>query len=103
MSDQGGDEADDTFVGTTIDPTAELNETLDDLEGLLKNGDVIGALTVRHVNASLALLAVDALRAYLADRKADAAEDFSTVAEEIRARLAISADDTPSNGGRTPG
>jgi hypothetical protein len=91
---------DDTFVPATVDPTAELNELFDDLEALLKNGDVIGALTIREINASLALLAVQALREYLTDRKAEAAEDFGTVAEEIRARLELSSGAAPGNGGR---
>jgi hypothetical protein len=69
------------------DPTAELAELFDDLETLLKNGDVIATLTGRDLNASLALVAANALRAYLKGSKADAAEDFATVAEEIRARL----------------
>lgn len=75
-----------------IDPGPEIAAVFDDLEALLKNGDVISALTSRGINASIALLAVHALRAYLADRKADAAEDFATVAEEIRGRLAASAE-----------
>ncbi|MDC0683103.1 MULTISPECIES: hypothetical protein [Sorangium] len=79
-------------AGGGIDPGPELAAVFDDLETLLKNGDVIEALTARGINASLALLAADALRAYLAGRKADAAEDFSTVAEEIRGRLAASAE-----------
>lgn len=73
-----------------VDPTREIKELFDDLEALLKNGDVVAALTAREVNASLALLATDALRAYLENRKADAAEDFATVAEEIRMRLSLS-------------
>jgi hypothetical protein len=80
-----------------IDPGPELAEVFDDLETLLKNGDVIATLTARGINASLALLAVDALRAYLVGRKADAAEDFATVAEEIKGRLAISGD-SPGEG-----
>lgn len=104
MSEQDGDDDDDdTFVRITVDPTAELSELFDDLEGMLKNGDVIAALTLRQINSSLALLAVHALRAYLDGRKADAVEDFATVAEEIRARLEISAGDPPGNGGSKPG
>ena len=53
---------------------------------------------VRGINASLALLAADALRAYLSGKKAEAAEDFATVAEEIRGRLAASAEDAGSQG-----
>ncbi|MCC6558543.1 MAG: hypothetical protein IT372_36875 [Polyangiaceae bacterium] len=98
MSDEDKDEDDRRFVRTTVDPSAELGELFDDLEALLKNGDVIAALTARDINASLALLAVDALRAYLAGRKADAVEDFSTVAEEIRARLELGEPGAPDGG-----
>lgn len=77
-----------TGTEITLDPTAELNAVLDDLEALVKNGDVVGALTNRGINASLALLAVHALRDYLSGEKARAADDFQTVSEEIHARLA---------------
>ncbi|WP_437601444.1 hypothetical protein [Sorangium sp. So ce590] len=85
--------------GGGIDPGPELTAVFDDLETLLKNGDVIAALTSRGINGSLALLAADALRAYLAGRKAEAAEDFATVAEEIRGRLAASAEGTGTDAG----
>lgn len=87
MSD---DDSDTLSRARRIDPSPELDAVFEDLETLLKNGDVIAALTVRGINASLALLAADALRAYLAGRKSDAAEDFATVAEEIRGRLEAS-------------
>jgi hypothetical protein len=93
----GGD--DDDKVPAGVDPTREIGELFDDLEALLKNGDVIEALTARDINASLALLAADALRAYLSNRKEEAAEDFATVAEEIRARLAFAAAGSAGNGG----
>jgi hypothetical protein len=76
----------------TIDPSAEIAAVLDDLDGLLKNGEVTQALGARGVNTSLALTAVAGLRAYLAGDKAAAAEDFATVAEEIAARLAASSE-----------
>ena len=78
-------------VEVTLDPTAELDAVLGDLEALLKNGEVIGALTGRGVNASLALLALDGLRHYLHGKKAEAAEDLGGVAEEIKARIAAAA------------
>jgi hypothetical protein len=81
---------DNTFDGgleVTVDPFRELDAVLDDLEALLKNGEVIGALTSRGINGSLALVAAGGLRAYLEGRKADAAEDLATAAEEIRARI----------------
>jgi hypothetical protein len=76
-------------VDPLIDPTGEIRAVLDELETLLKNGDVISALSARNVNASLALLAIEGLRAYLAGKKGEAADDFATTAEEIRARLAV--------------
>jgi hypothetical protein len=94
------DHDDDDLVETTLttgievelDPKAEIGAVIDDLEALLKSGDVIGALTSKGVNGSIALLAVDGLRSYLAGDKASAAEDFATVAEEIRGRLAVAAE-----------
>jgi hypothetical protein len=89
-------------VGTGVDPTKEISATLDDLESLLKNGDVIAFLSTRNVNASIALLGIQGLRAYLAGKKADAVDDFGTVAEEIRARLAVSTP-PPADEGRGAG
>ena len=85
-----------------LDPNRELDAVLDDLESLLKSGEVIGALTSRGINASLALVAAHALRSYVNGKKADAAEDFATAAEEIRGRIAA---DTGDDGGypQTPG
>jgi hypothetical protein len=87
---------DDNILDTTIDtgdevmldPSVEIDAVLDDLESLLKNGEVIGALTSRGINASIALVAATGLRAYLKGRKADAAEDLATAAEEIKGRNA---------------
>lgn len=79
----------------------ELSAVFDDLETLLKNGDVVAALTVRGINASIALLAAHALRAYLDDRKEAAVEDFETVAEEIRGRIIASAQVVQGNGTRS--
>jgi hypothetical protein len=70
----------------------ELLEVLGELETLLKNPRVGSSLAERGVNASLALLATDGLRAYLAGNKAVAAEDFETVAEEIATRIELSHD-----------
>lgn len=97
-----GKRDDDDLIDTTIDtgqevaldPRAELAAVVDDLEALLKNGEVIGSLTSRGINASLALLAVSGLRAYLAGHKAEAAEDLGTAAEEIRGRIAGDAGST---------
>jgi hypothetical protein len=78
----------DTGMEVAIDPGAELSAVLDDLEALLKNGDVIATLTGRGVNASIALVAASGLRAYCNGNKPAAAEDFATVAEEVKSRLA---------------
>ncbi len=68
----------------------ELRDVFADLDQLLKNPDVGADLTARGINLSLAIVAADALRAYIDGDKARAAEDFSTVAEEIEARRALS-------------
>ena len=80
-----------------VDPTSEIGEVFDDLEQLLKNPDVVGALADRGLNASLALVAVEGLRSYLAGRKADAVDDLRTVAEEIEARMAFSGGEPPAD------
>jgi hypothetical protein len=81
----------DTGIEVEMDPSRELDAVLGDLEALLKNGEVIAALTARGINASLALVAAGGLRAYVKGKKADAADDFATVAEEIRARANVEA------------
>lgn len=80
----------DCYNEVALDPSREISAVLDDLEALLKNGEVIGILSARGINGSLALVAIDGLRNYLENKKAEAADDFATVAEEIRARLAAS-------------
>lgn len=79
----------------SVDPTRELTELLEELDGLLKNPDVVGALAERGVNASLALVALDGLGAYLVGDKLQAVDDLRTVAEEIEGRLRFG-DDPPS-------
>jgi|GEM_PF-908974 len=71
----------------SLDPSREIASVMDELEDLLKNGDVVSVLSNKGVNASLALTVIDGLRAYLEGRKEQAAEDLGIVAEEIRARL----------------
>ena len=56
---------------------------------------VVVTLTDRGVNASLALVAMDGIDAYLRGDKLDAAEDLRTVAEEILGRMALD-EDAPS-------
>jgi hypothetical protein len=65
----------------------ELAEVFEDLVTLLKHPDVGGELTTRGVNVSLAIVAAEGLAAYVEGDKARAAEDFDTVAEEIKSRL----------------
>jgi hypothetical protein len=79
-----------------VDPTRELTSLFEELEDLMKNGDVASVLSERGINASLALTAIDALRSYLLGNKLQAAEDFELVAEEIRARAGVPT--TPANG-----
>jgi hypothetical protein len=79
-----------------FDPSREIGDVFDDLETLLKNPDVVGYLADRGLNASLALVGVEGLRAYLAGRKAEAADDLRTVAEEIEGRLAFGREDPPA-------
>lgn len=79
----------DTGSKIELEPSGEIDAVLGELEGLLKNGDIMSTLSERGINTSLALVAASALRSYLAGKKAEAAEDFATVAEEIQARLAV--------------
>jgi hypothetical protein len=81
----------------SADPTSasqqkakELRERLEALEQLLKDPEVAPLLAAAHVNASLALTAVQGLLAYVQGDKVAAAEDFEVVAEEIRARMLLS-------------
>lgn len=78
-----------------LDPTKELTEILGELSQLLKNPDVVGALSERGVNASLALVALEGLGAYLVGDKAQAAEDLKCAGEEIEGRLKFG-NDPPS-------
>lgn len=65
----------------------EIDELFDELDTLLKNDEVGGALGESGVNVSLAIVAADGLRAYFHGDKERASDDLSTVAEEIRHRL----------------
>src|SRR5262249_18604880 len=66
---------------------SEIDDLFGELDALFKNTEVGAWLSERGVNVSLAMVAADGLRAYVKGDKAQAAEDFATVAEEIRARL----------------
>lgn len=85
-------------VNVAFDPRSDFKRLLGDLEWMLKDGSIVAALTARGINASIALYALEGLRAYLVDDdKVQAAQDFATVAEEIFGRLAASA--MSENGG----
>lgn len=71
-------------------PLGELGVVLEELDTLLKNPDVGAALADRGVNISLALVGVEGLRAYIEGDKERAAEEFSTLAEEVTSRLQAS-------------
>jgi hypothetical protein len=60
---------------------------LEEVEALLKDPHLGIDFTRQGVNTSIALLAVQGLMAYLEGNKVRAADDLSTAAEEIRARL----------------
>ena len=66
----------------------ELREVFEDLDALLKNPEVGSELAARGVNVSLAIVAAEALVAYVEGDRERAAEDFDTVAEEIKTRMA---------------
>jgi hypothetical protein len=66
---------------------AEIDELFHELEAMLKNPDVEGALAEKGVNTSLAMVAADGLRAYLHGEKAKAVEELGTAVEEIEARM----------------
>jgi hypothetical protein len=66
---------------------AAVSRLLREIEALLKHPSVTMELGHRGVNASLTLLAVQGLTAYVEGNRRQAHEDFATVAEEIRTRL----------------
>jgi hypothetical protein len=63
-----------------------LKELFDEIEEVLKAPEALAELTAKNVNTSIALVAVQGLRAYLAGDRAQAADDLGTAAEEIRMR-----------------
>ena len=68
---------------------AAVSRLLREVESLLKHPGVTLELGHRGVNASLTMLAVQGLTAYVEGKRHQAHEDFATVAEEIRARLEL--------------
>ena len=80
-----------------------LEDLLDELDGVLKKPDVSVYLNEKGVTAGIALLIADGLRAYLQGKKAEAADDLGTAAEEIAARLDLTTDasgNANGNGGQ---
>lgn len=65
----------------------EIDELLAEIEQRLKKPEVALSLGERGVNASIALIATQGLRAYVRGNKAEAAEDLATAADELDARL----------------
>lgn len=62
-------------------------ELLENVSALLKDPHLGFEFASRGVNTSLALLAVEGIIAYLEGNKRRAADDLSTVADEIKARI----------------
>jgi hypothetical protein len=60
---------------------------LEEVEALLKDAHLGIDFSRKGVNTSIALVTVQGLIAYLEGNKVRAAEDLSTAADEIRARL----------------
>ena len=66
---------------------AAVARLLREIEALLKHPTVTVELGHRGVNASITLLAVQGLLAYVEGNRRQAHDDLSTATEEIRARL----------------
>lgn len=64
----------------------QIDALFDKLDEQLKNIEVQHVLAERRVNASIAMLAADGLRAYLQGDRERAIEDLSTAAEEMSQR-----------------
>ena len=79
-----------------------LAEKLDALDKVLKDSTVGADLSERGLNVSMVLTAIAGLRLYLDGDKLGAAEDFETVAEEIRAREAMRTGGLPESAPGAP-
>ena len=71
-------------------PENEIDDVFEELETLLKNPDVVAALTAKGVNTSLATMAMDGLHEYLRGDRAKAIDEMSQFVEEVKARAARS-------------
>lgn len=67
-------------------PLDEIDDVFAELETLLKNPEVGTALAGKGVNASLAMLAMNRLAAYLRGDKAKAVSELTDFVDEVRAR-----------------
>jgi hypothetical protein len=74
-------------VSERRDSSAAAIRMLEEVEAMLKDVQLAMDFGRRGVNTSLALVGVQGLMAYLRGEKARAADDLSTVADEIRSRL----------------
>ncbi len=77
-------------------PLGELDDLLDELDGLLKNADVASELAAKGVNISLALTLALGLRAYLHGDKENALLELGTATDEIAARMSRKSEGEPS-------
>jgi len=75
------------FMSQHHGSVATIARLLREIEALLKHQSVTVELGHRGVNASITLLAIQGLTAYVEGNRRQAHEDFATVAEEIAARL----------------
>ena len=74
---------------------AAVARLLPEIEALSKHPSVTVELGHRGVNASITLLAVHGLLAYVEGNRSKAHDDLATASEEIRARLEIGDHDPP--------
>ena len=71
-------------------PLDEIDDVFEELETLLKNPEVGAALAAKGVNASLAMLAMDGLAAYLRGEKEKGLDELQQFVDEVKARGKLS-------------
>jgi hypothetical protein len=74
-------------MSTDHGSVAAVSRLLREIEALLKHPSVTLELGRRGVNASITMLAVQGLTAYVEGNRRQAQDDLATAAEEIRTRL----------------
>ena len=67
-------------------PENEIDDVFEELETLLKNPEVVAALTAKGVNTSVATMAMDGLHEYLRGNRDKAIDEMSQFVEEVKAR-----------------